>query len=323
MAQNQSCSRCGATLSSNTFPRGLCPQCLLQLGLDAQGKEFDEESWLSALEPGEVQTEVPESIGPYRILSLLGEGGMGLVYLAEQEQPVRRQVAVKIIKLGMDTNQVIARFESERQALAMMSHPHIAKVLDAGSTEQGRPYFVMEYVDGIPITNYCDSQCLSTKQRLALFIHVCHAIQHAHQKGIIHRDVKPSNVLVETVDTLSEASKMREEHRYADATKKLLAAEEQAERICRQREVSYAALKNVWEKSQYPKGRSVAGREFVHLESNTWSGGGNRTPDLSYLVRRERRLDLEKWVYDLKSIRQSFALQHQFEIPLELLYPPD
>jgi hypothetical protein len=124
-------------------------------------------------------------------------------------------------------------------------------------------------------------------------------------------------------DTLSEASKMREEHRYAEAIEKLLAAEEQAERICRERESSYAALKEVWERSQYPKGRSVGGREFVHIESNTWSGSGNRTPDLSFLVRRERRLNLEKWTYDLKSIRQTFALQHQFEILLELLYPKD
>ena len=200
MAQHRTCPECGTKLSSDVSPAGLCPQCLLQLGLDSQSQESDDESWLSALEPEEAETEVPESIGSYRILKLLGEGGMGLVYLAEQEQPVRRQVAVKIIKLGMDTNQVIARFESERQALAMMNHPHIAKVLDAGSTQQGRPYFVMEYVEGIPITEYCDKQCLSTKQRLELFVHVCHAIQHAHQKGIIHRDVKPSNVLVERVD---------------------------------------------------------------------------------------------------------------------------
>lgn len=124
-------------------------------------------------------------------------------------------------------------------------------------------------------------------------------------------------------DTLSEASNKRERHQYAEAVQQLLAAEEQAERICRERESSYASLKAVWEKSQYPKGRSVDGRDFVHIESNTWSGGGNRTPDLSYLVRRERRLNLEKWIFDLKSIRQGFALQHQFEIPLELLYPPD
>src|SRR5690348_9455815 len=116
--------------------------------------------------------------------------------MAEQQQPIRRRVALKIIKLGMDTKNVIARFEAERQALAMMDHPHIAKVLDAGATETGRPYFVMEYIKGIPILEYCDKERLDTKARLALFTSVCHAIQHAHQKGIIHRDIKPSNVLV-------------------------------------------------------------------------------------------------------------------------------
>lgn len=131
------------------------------------------------------------------------------------------------------------------------------------------------------------------------------------------------DALAQIEDILSEASKIREEHRYADALKQLLAAEEKAESICRERETSYAALKSVWEKSQHQKGRSVGGRKFVHIESDTWSGGGNRTPDLSYLVRRERLLNLEKWTSDLKGIRQSFALQHQFEIPLELLYPPD
>jgi serine/threonine protein kinase len=140
----------------------------------------------------------PESIGPYRILDKLGEGGMGVVYVAEQTAPVRRRVALKLIKLGMDTKQVIARFEAERQALALMNHPNVAKVFDAGVSERGRPYFVMEYVPGIPITEYCDLRCLSLPERLGLFIHVCEAIQHAHQKGIIHRDVKPSNVLVST-----------------------------------------------------------------------------------------------------------------------------
>ncbi len=119
-----------------------------------------------------------------------------MVYVAEQKEPVKRRVALKIIKLGMDTRQVVARFEAERQALAMMDHPHIAKVLDAGATDSGRPYFVMELVRGIRITEYCDQNKLSTKQRLELFIPVCQAIQHAHQKGIIHRDIKPSNILV-------------------------------------------------------------------------------------------------------------------------------
>ena len=136
------------------------------------------------------------AIGRYRLLERIGEGGMAVVYMAEQAQPIRRKVALKIIKLGMDTKQVIARFEAERQALAMMDHPNIAKVLDAGATETGRPYFVMELVTGVSITDYCDRNNLSTKDRLALFIKVCHAVQHAHQKGIIHRDIKPSNVMV-------------------------------------------------------------------------------------------------------------------------------
>src|SRR5215472_1509509 len=130
----------------------------------------------------------------------IGEGGMGLVFVAEQQQPVRRKVALKVIKPGMDTRQVIARFEAERQALAMMDHPHIAKVHDGGTTAEGRPYFVMELVKGTPITDYCDQHRLTTRQRLALFVDVCSAVQHAHQKGIIHRDLKPSNVLVSLHD---------------------------------------------------------------------------------------------------------------------------
>ncbi len=137
-----------------------------------------------------------DKIGRYKLLQQIGEGGCGVVYMAEQEEPVRRRVALKVIKLGMDTKQVIARFEAERQALALMDHPNIAKVLDAGATETGRPYFVMELVRGIKITDYCDQHDLSTRERLDLFIQVCHAIQHAHQKGIIHRDIKPSNILV-------------------------------------------------------------------------------------------------------------------------------
>jgi tetratricopeptide (TPR) repeat protein len=142
-------------------------------------------------------TEGPGTvIGRYKLLERIGEGGMAVVYMAEQERPIRRNVALKIIKLGMDTRQVIARFEAERQALAMMDHPSIAKVLDAGATETGRPYFVMELVQGVSITKYCDGNSLSTRERLALFVQVCHAVQHAHQKGIIHRDLKPSNVMV-------------------------------------------------------------------------------------------------------------------------------
>jgi serine/threonine protein kinase/WD40 repeat protein len=135
-------------------------------------------------------------IGPYKLMELVGEGGFGLVFVAEQQEPVRRKVALKIIKPGMDTREVIARFEAERQALALMDHPNIARVLDAGTTDSGRPYFVMELVKGIPIIDYCDQQQLSTRERLELFVSVCQAVQHAHGKGIIHRDLKPSNILV-------------------------------------------------------------------------------------------------------------------------------
>jgi len=141
-----------------------------------------------------------DKVGRYKLLQQIGEGGCGVVYMAEQEEPVRRRVALKIIKLGMDTRNVIARFGAERQALAMMDHPNIAKVFDAGATETGRPYFVMELVRGVKITDYCDEQRLSTRERLGLFMQVCHAIQHAHQKGIIHRDIKPSNILVTVND---------------------------------------------------------------------------------------------------------------------------
>ncbi len=139
-------------------------------------------------------------IGRYKLLEKIGEGGCGVVYLAEQKEPIHRRVALKVIKLGMDTQEVIARFEAERQALALMDHPNIAKVLDAGTTESGRPYFVMELVRGIKITAYCDQHNLSMTERLQLFTQVCHAIQHAHQKGIIHRDIKPSNILVTLQD---------------------------------------------------------------------------------------------------------------------------
>ena len=153
--------------------------------------------------PGAQQpiVDVPDTcIGPYKLLEKIGEGGMGAVYLAMQDTPVRRRVALKMIKPGMDSAQVIARFEAERQALALMDHPNIAKVFDAGTTETGRLFFVMERVEGIPIIDYCDGARLTTTQRLELFIPVCLAIQHAHQKGVIHRDIKPSNVLVTRVD---------------------------------------------------------------------------------------------------------------------------
>ena len=151
--------------------------------------------------PAAMPTEKPgDRIGRYKLLQQIGEGGCGIVYMAGQEEPVRRKVALKVIKLGMDTRNVIARFEAERQALALMDHPNIAKVLDAGATETGRPYFVMELVRGIKITDYCDQQRFSTPRRLELFIQVCQAVQHAHQKGIIHRDLKPSNILVTEQD---------------------------------------------------------------------------------------------------------------------------
>jgi serine/threonine-protein kinase len=141
-------------------------------------------------------------IGPYRLLEQIGEGGFGVVFLAEQTQPVRRRVALKVLKPGMDSRQIIARFEAERQALALMDHPHIAKVHDGGTTPAGRPYFVMELVKGVPITTFCDQGRLSVRERLGLFVSVCQAVQHAHQKGIIHRDLKPSNVLVTVHDTM-------------------------------------------------------------------------------------------------------------------------
>jgi serine/threonine protein kinase len=142
-------------------------------------------------------------IGPYKLLEQIGEGGMGLVFMAEQERPVRRKVALKVLKPGLDTRQVVARFEAERQVLALMDHPHIAKIHDAGTTESGRPYFVMELVRGVPITEFCDERRLTPRQRLELFVLVCRAVQHAHQRGIIHRDLKPSNVLVTLHDTVA------------------------------------------------------------------------------------------------------------------------
>lgn len=150
--------------------------------------------------PGSESVSLPERIGPFRILGLLGRGGMGTVYVAEQETPVRRRVALKIINAGLDWKSVIARFEIERQALALMDHPCIARVFEAGQTEDGRPYFVMEHVAGVPINQHCDRHRLTVEQRLELFIGICDAVQHAHQKGVIHRDLKPSNILVSIHD---------------------------------------------------------------------------------------------------------------------------
>jgi serine/threonine protein kinase len=174
--------------------------CLIDRGLDAITLSAADIRDLSAAvdfpDQGQPDQQIGKHIGRYMILESLGEGGCGSVYLAEQDEPVKRMVALKVIKLGMDTRSVIARFDAERQALAMMDHPNIARVLDAGATEAGRPYFVLELVRGIRITEFCDANRCDLRQRLELFVQVCKAIQHAHQKGIIHRDIKPSNVLV-------------------------------------------------------------------------------------------------------------------------------
>ena len=177
---------------------------LLSIGKEAPGPIPEEQSSSSIAEPQAAQTASLNvlmeksgcQIGRYKLLSILGEGGMGIVYLAEQERPIKRRVALKVIKPGMDSKRVVARFEAERQALALLDHPNIAHVHDAGTTENGRPYFVMEYVKGLPITEYCDRHKLTIEDRLNLFRQICLAVHHAHQKGIIHRDIKPSNILV-------------------------------------------------------------------------------------------------------------------------------
>ena len=189
------CASCGQPLDP-PGPGGLCPVCLLRMGLDAA--EGPDTAGTGA--PSAAAAAVPGVIGPYHLLQVLGEGGMGLVYLAEQREPLVRRVALKLIKPGMDTGEVLARFEAERQALALMDHPSIARVLDAGLGPGDRPYFVMEYVAGIPITDYCDRHRLPNAERLPIFLQVCAALQHAHQKGIIHRDLKPSNILVTVQD---------------------------------------------------------------------------------------------------------------------------
>ena len=168
--------------------------------LTSSAPRLDVAQFLASTYDGGSSEDVGSVIGPYRLLQKLGEGGMGSVYMAEQKQPVRRRVALKVIKPGMDSKQVVARFEAERQALAMMNHPNIAKVLEVGTTDAGRPYFVMELVMGIPITRFCKEKRLPISERLKLFISVCQAVQHAHQKGVIHRDLKPSNILVAEYD---------------------------------------------------------------------------------------------------------------------------
>ncbi len=187
-----SCPQCGEERGSDD-PAGLCPQCLIEGAFDSSG--YAHESATQAI-VAPASAAVDDDFGRYQILRPVGEGGMGVVYLAEQHEPIRRCVAIKVVKLGMDTAQVLARFANERQALAMMEHLNIARIFDAGATLKGRPYFVMEYVDGAPITQYCDEKQVPVRRRLELFLAVCRGVQHAHQKGVIHRDLKPSNVLV-------------------------------------------------------------------------------------------------------------------------------
>jgi len=211
VSEAERCPKCGGRLTAGSA-EGLCLRCLLTAALRPPAETSPE----NLPEPG-------CRIGSCRIVRLLGEGGMGLVYLAEQEEPITRQVALKIIKLGMDTRAVLERFHSEQQALALMEHPNIAQVYEAGSNAQGRPYFVMEYVPGIPITQYCDLHRLGTRQRLELFLQVVNGVQHAHQKGVIHRDLKPSNVLVMERD--GEAVPKIIDFGLAKATEKLLTEE--------------------------------------------------------------------------------------------------
>ena len=189
------CTQCGSELDDT----GLCGMCLLGGALQTNSTMSPTEG-IPQGAPSATHGLEYDNFGNYHILRVLGEGGMGTVYLAEQTVPIHRMVALKVVKLGMDTSNVLSRFAYERQSVALMDHPHIARVYDAGATEKGRPFFVMEYVDGIPITNYCDRHRLNTRERLRLFLPVCEAVQHAHQKGVIHRDIKPSNVLVTEVD---------------------------------------------------------------------------------------------------------------------------
>jgi serine/threonine protein kinase/WD40 repeat protein len=206
MNQSRTCSVCVSALPEGVSERQ-CPACLLRAGMEAETASSSMEDISdNGLEPAGLSSLSPPAqapreaigtmIGRYRLLQEIGEGGFGIVYLAEQTEPVKRKVALKVLKPGMDTREVVARFEAERQALALMDHPNIAQVFDGGATGSGRPYFVMELVEGTPLTKYCDDHRLTTRQRLDLFLDVLSAVQHAHQKGIIHRDLKPSNILV-------------------------------------------------------------------------------------------------------------------------------
>ena len=186
------CPQCGVELDPDD-PAALCPQCLIQGAFDTS---LTAEEPLTQTIDAVSHSAADDDFGRYRILRPLGEGGMGTVYLAEQREPIRRLVALKVIKLGMDTSHVLARFVNERQTLALMDHPNIARIFDAAATPKGRPYFVMEYIEGVPVTQYCDRKRMTVAKRLELFLAVCSAVHHAHQKGVIHRDIKPSNVLV-------------------------------------------------------------------------------------------------------------------------------
>jgi eukaryotic-like serine/threonine-protein kinase len=190
------CNTCGSPLVPGADGVAQCPRCLLNLAFDLASEATEGDVTLDATSPA----SPARRLGPYRLVDILGEGGMGIVWRAEQLEPIRRAVAVKLVKPGLDSSHVLARFESERQALALLDHPGIAKVLDAGQAADGRPYFVMELVAGLPVTTYCDEHRLTVRERLELFTQICDAVQHAHQKGIIHRDLKPSNILVATVD---------------------------------------------------------------------------------------------------------------------------
>ncbi len=205
-----SCAKCGQLLPTGNA-QGQCPQCLLkaaqeplELPTEALLEDHDEtgqDAVTLKVPTGSAASAMSGTmIGRYKLLQELGEGGFGIVYLAQQTEPVKRRVALKVIKPGMDSREIVARFEAERQALALMDHPNIAQIHDGGTTAEGRPYFVMELVRGAPVTEYCDDAKLSTRQRVELFLDVLAAVQHAHQKGIIHRDLKPSNILVSSHD---------------------------------------------------------------------------------------------------------------------------